>query len=546
MPMQGIFNTISRMWQLQVITLVNRLIYMMQRLPVVGTLISDQTYAAFRTKRTLGAIAVVLMFGAGLLESILYFWGMLALPILLWTEDHATERFALILHMYFCISGVMGAVTSTKVLETNKMKYAAIRLMRIAPTRFMRAVLFHRYTTFYLYQGMAFTLVSLFFNFSIIHVLLVVGIMTFWRVICEFLHLTIFQRRGIVLIQKTWVTSLTMLIALALAYLPLAQWSIPLFGAAIFDQRWFVTIIVLSGTVAGYVLLKHTNYTAAVRAVTNYADPLLNKEIMIADLQQRMIQSKGNNLSGMYSSNHHESEESIQSTLDKTGYEQLHGLFLKRHANLLRVPFRRRLTAIIIVGLILSVLALMFKDHISLDYIGRFTPLLIMAILNLTMGSQICKMLFFHCDMPLMRYAFYRKHAKQHFLLRFKYLLNRNLKLGLCFAAVISVSVLILSEGRNIDTLLAILILIITLAVFFSVHHLLLYYVLQPYTDELDTNHPLFTIVNSLISLGMVVAIFIGPSLWALTASLIVLTVGYLFSALPLVDKYAHHHFRVK
>lgn len=544
--MQGIFNTISRMWQLQVITLVNRLIYFMQRLPVVGTFIREQTYAAFRAKRTLGAIAVILMFGAGLLESILYFWGMLALPILLWTEDHHTERFALILHMYFCISGLMGAVTSAKVLETNKMKYTAIKLMRIAPTRFMRAILFHRYATFSLYQGIAFTLVALYFNFSIIHVLLVVGSMTFWKVLCEFLHLALFQRRGIVLIQKTWVTGLTMIIALALAYLPLTQWSIPLFGAAIFDQRWFVTIIMLSGTVAGYVLLKHTDYTAAVREVTNYADPMLNKEIMIADLQQRMIQSTGNDLSLLSTSNPGVVEQSTQSNLDKKGYKQMHALFMKRHISLLRAPFRRRIIAIIILGLVLSVLALIFKDHISLDYMGRFTPLLILVMLNLTVGSQICKVLFFHCDMPLMRYAFYRKHAKLHFLLRFKYIISTNLKLGLCFAAVISVSVLIISEGRNIDTLLAIWILIITLAVFFSVHHLLLYYVLQPYTAELETNNPLFTIVNSLISLGMVVSIFIGLTLWVLAASLIVLTIGYLFSALPLVNKYAHHHFKVK
>ncbi|MGF6355072.1 hypothetical protein ABIE27_002986 [Paenibacillus sp. 4624] len=544
--MQGIFNTVSRMWQLQVITLVNRLIYMMQRLPVVGTLIRDQTYAAFRTKRTLGAIAVILMLGAGLLESILYFWGMLALPILLWTQDHHTERFALILHMYFCISGVMGAVTSAKVLETNKMKYTAIRFMRIAPTRFMRAVMFHRYTTFFVYQGMAFALVSVFFNFSMIHTLLVVGIMTFWRILCEFLHLEIFQRKGIVLIQKTWATILTMLIALALAYLPLTPWSIPLFGAVIFEQRWLMTIIVLSGTVAGYILLKHKDYTAAVRAVTTYADPLLNKEIMIADLQQRMIQSKGNDLSELSTSNPRVVEQRTQSTLDKKGYEQLHGLFLKRHANLLRVPFRRRLIATMILGLLLSVLALIFKDHISLDYIGRFTPLLILAMLNLTVGSQICKVLFFHCDMPLMRYSFYRKDAKPHFLLRLKYLLSNNLKLGLCFAAVISVSILILTEGRNVGSHLAIWIMIITLAVFFSLHHLVLYYVLQPYTAELDTNHPLFTIVNSLISLGIVVAVFLGPTLWVLTATLIVLTVAYLFSAVPLVSKYAPNHFRVK
>ncbi|WP_308721751.1 hypothetical protein [Paenibacillus polysaccharolyticus] len=544
--MQGIFNTVSLMWQLQVITLVNCLIYFMQRLPVVGPLISDQTYAAFRAKRTLGAVAVVLMFGAGLLESLIYFCGMLALPILLWTEDHYTDRFVLALHMYFCISGVMGAVTGAKVLETNKMKYTAIKLMRIAPTRFMRAILFHRYTTFFLYQGIAFTLVSLFFNFSISHVLLVVGIMTCWRVLCEFLHLAIFQQKGIVLIQKTWATSLTMLIALALAYLPLTQWSIPLFGATILDQRWFVTIIVLSGTVAGYILLKHTEYAAAVRAVTNNADPLLNTELMIADLQQRMIQSKGSDLSQPSSTNLHVIEQSVQNTVNKKGYEQMHDLFVKRHSNLLLAPFHRRLIAIMIIGLLLSCLAFIFKDHISLNEVERFTPLLILAMLSLTVGSQICKMLFYHCDIPLMRYAFYRKDAKQHSLLRFKYILSTNLKLGLCFAAVTSVPVLILSEGRNIDSLLAIWILIITLAVFFSVHHLLLYYVLQPYTAELDTNHPLFTIMNTLISLSIVVAIFLGTALWLLTAAIIVLTVGYLFSAVPLVSKYAHHHFRVK
>ena len=176
----------------------------------------------------------------------------------------------------------------------------------------------------------------------------------------------------------------------------------------------------------------------------------------------------------------------------------------------------------------------------------RFIPLLVLAMLNLTVGSQICKILFFHCDMPLMRYGFYRKNAKQHFLLRLRSVFSMNLKLGLCFASVISVSILILTEGRNIDSLLAIWILIITLAVFFSLHHLLFYYVLQPYTAELETINPLFTIANSLISLSMVIAIFVGPALWVFTAALAVLTAAYFFSAAPLISKYAPNHFRVK
>ncbi|WP_339255347.1 hypothetical protein MKZ12_15795 [Paenibacillus sp. FSL R5-0713] len=542
--MQEMFSTISRMRQLQIITLVNRLIYFMQRIPVVGRLISEQTYAAFRTKRILGAIAVILMFVAGLLESLLYIGGMLALPIFLWTEGYnTTERFALLLHMYFCISGVMAGMTSAKVLESNKLKYTAVRLMRIVPTKFMRAGLFYRYTTFFLYQGIAFSLVSWFFDFSISHALLIVGVMTIWRVMSEVIHLAIFRWKGTILIQKTWIMGLVMILTLTAAYLPLTSLSIPLGGAVILDQRWLVTLILLSGTVAGYILLKHTDYTAAVRAVTNQADPLLNTEIMMANLQQKMVQSKDHEHSSDSSAYLH---DRLQPSLDKRGYEQIHNLLFTRHDHLVHLPFRRRLTAIMIIGLLLSFLALIFRDHVSLNTVERFTPILIMAMLSLTIGREVCKGLFYHCDMQLMRYSFYRKHAKQHFRLRFRSVLSLNLKLGACLAAVLSISILVLSEGKDISTLLAIWFMTMTLSIFFSVHHLLVYYVFQPYTTELDTNNPLFTLVNSLISLGFVITMFLGPTLWVLTVVLIVLTVGYLFSAVPVVSKYAQNNFRVK
>lgn len=78
--MQGIFNAISRMRQLQVIMLVNRIIYLMQKIIYVGRFFSEQTYAAFRTKRIIGAIAVVLMLVGGLLEILLYLGECLHCP----------------------------------------------------------------------------------------------------------------------------------------------------------------------------------------------------------------------------------------------------------------------------------------------------------------------------------------------------------------------------------------------------------------------------------------------------------------------------------
>lgn len=199
-----------------------------------------------------------------------------------------------------------------------------------------------------------------------------------------------------------------------------------------------------------------------------------------------------------------------------------------------------------IIGILLPLLVLIFKDHLSLNSIERYSPLIIMVMLNMTVGGQICKALFYHVDKPLMRYPFYRQHAKKHFLLRFRSILRINLKLGSCLAAVISVSILVLTGGQDISLLLPIWVITIALAVFFSVHHLLLYYVIQPYTTELETNSPLFSFVNGLVSLSFVVAMFLGPTLWGLTAVITVLTLAYLSSAVFLVSKYAQNNFRVR
>jgi hypothetical protein len=336
---------------------------------------------------------------------------------------------------------------------------------------------------------------------------------------------------------------LIMLLSLTAAYLPLTPLNIPLLGMMILDQVWLVILIGLSGLVAGYVLLKHTDFTAAVRAVTNHADPLLNAEIMIANLEQQMVQSKDKDYSKDSSSNLHDRG---QIAFEEKGYKQIHNLLVARHDQLLRVPFRRRLLAIMIIGLLLSFLALIFRDNVSLSSLERYTPILILAMLSLTIGREVCKGLFYHCDMHLMRYSFYRKHAKQHFRLRFRSLLLLNLKLGACLATVLSVSILVLSEGKDTSTLLPIWLMTMALSVFFSVHHLLVYYVFQPYTIELETNNTLFTLVNSLISLGFVITMFLSPTLWGLVAVLTVLTVGYVLSAVPIVSKYAQYNFRVK
>ncbi|MEK3904775.1 hypothetical protein [Paenibacillus sp. FSL R7-0179] len=181
-----------------------------------------------------------------------------------------------------------------------------------------------------------------------------------------------------------------------------------------------------------------------------------------------------------------------------------------------------------------------------LTQLERYIPFIILAMFQLTMGNQLCRALFRHCDLPLMRYSFYRKDALQHFRLRLRWLLGRNILIGAGLAAVLSVFILIVAEGSFHPNLLPVWLLTLALAVIFSVHHLLLYYLLQPYTPDMTTSNPWFTLLNSLGSIGFLAAFLLRPAPWGLTITIFLLALVYFISAIPLVSRYSGSRFSVK
>lgn len=537
--MTEMLNTVVRMWQLQLAILVNKLIFYARRLPLIGSFITERAYGAAQAKRRAGGIAIVLILLGGLAESLLYFGVLLVLPIRLWTDDWALdERSALFIHMYFCMSVVLAGVSSAKVLESNKMKYTAVRLMRITPTRYMRAVLVNRYITFLVYQWIAMMVTAGSLGISAIQALLLVGVVSLWRILCELLHLWLFRRSQIILVKKTGIVSVVMLITLAAAYLPFTGlMDVPMFGGSVLTQPLLLVFLLLSGLAAGYILLHRTNYTDAVRAVTRLDDPLLNMERMLMDIQQKSAQVQAD----------HTSDRSGHFPVaGKRGYVYLHSVFVKRHRGLVTAPLYKRLVIICVIGILLTVSALIFADQLSIAPLERYISFIILAMFQLTLGNQLCRMLFHHCDLPLMRYSFYRRDAAQHFRLRLRWLLGRNMLIGSGLAAVLSMFILIITGGKFHSFLPPVWLLTLALSVFFSVHHLLLYYLLQPYTSDMTTGNPWYTLLNSLGSIGFLIAFLLRPVPWVLAVTIASLTVMYLISAIRMVSRYAAIRFKLK
>ena len=168
------------------------------------------------------------------------------------------------------------------------------------------------------------------------------------------------------------------------------------------------------------------------------------------------------------------------------------------------------------------------------------------AMSFLTVGETTCRAMFYHCDISLTRYSFYRSAAYEHFMIRLRKMIGQNMQI----AAVTGGALTLLSFTSGGDLLqwdtVRLWLSIIGLAVFFTIHHLFLYYIFQPYSTDLNVKNPLYFIVSMVVSAACGAAVFIPLPPVIFTSVILMLTLVYLVVAAVSVRKYAHRTFRVK
>ena len=87
---------------------------------------------------------------------------------------------------------------------------------------------------------------------------------------------------------------------------------------------------------------------------------------------------------------------------------------------------------------------------------------------------------------------------------------------------------------------------VLMLSVFFTVHHLFMYYVFQPYSEEMNIKNPFFRAINLAMYVISYICLQVQTGGLAFTAGVLIVTVAYTVIALVLVYRYAPKTFRVK
>lgn len=535
-------DTLNVIVNLHVSSFANRFIYYLQRLPWIGRRIGDEAYSGLGWKRAAAIASSVLVVLWGFLSHMLYVGLLVYLPVVLWGNDLSPDRQAsLFWHIFFMLSFVVAGISSARVLEPKRGKYVAVKLMRLPATRYMRVTLGYRYVAFLIQLTPALLLFASLLGASPINGLLAAVAVVLWRVFCEYAHLALYRRTGTVLIKQTALVWLVVFAGYAAAFAPFFTDVVPVFGGQLLFSLPFMLVCLLLGVFCGVVLASRTDYTDAVDAATRRDDPLLNLGQMMAEARSSAVKAKESDYTQAAL------EEVSSAHQHKEGYAYINAIFFSRHRSLIREPFYKRMAIAGGLGAILILVALLNPERAGtlLSVAESLLPGWIIVMSLLTVGEHMCKSLFYHCDLKLLRYSFYRRDAIKHFRIRLGRMLVMNLAIAVLVAIAFTLAAA-LAGSFITQPVLLMWICVISLSVFFTVHSLLLYYIFQPYTSDLNTKNPLFFLFSWLVS-GLTAASFImQPDPVVFTIVVAAVSLVYLAVSFTLVRKYAPRNFRVK
>lgn len=238
------------------------------------------------------------------------------------------------------------------------------------------------------------------------------------------------------------------------------------------------------------------------------------------------------------------------------GFRFLNDLFIKRHRRLLwgsviKITVGTAIAIVLASVVIYVELKMLDGDPSEALIRGLYTTKLssfpfILYFIN--RGARISQTMFANCDSSLLMFGFYKtpKSILTMFRLRIMSMVKLNLLPAFLLAAF-GVVVLAITGGEDyrFQYLLTFLSIMLT-SVFFSVHHLALYYLMQPYTSEYKIKSKGYNIVSATVYFVCWMLFNNNAPAKIFAPAAAVVTVIYIVVSCALVYKYAPKTFRIK
>ena len=506
---------------------VNTFIYALKSIPGIRKLLPDKLYQSKALKIIGNIISILLEIINIFLGKFLY----LLLMIVSLVSLYETPKNTTFIHILFFLS-IIGAFLNTYMFNPTKDKYYAMFIMRMDAKKYSLSNYF--YAIIKVFIG--------FLPFTILFGLL--SDVPLWlcfilplfiastKIIVSAYSLSLYEKKGIIInenkpVKYIWIlTSVFLLLAYGLPYLKITM---PIEIAVI-----IMLVSIFFGLFCLRYLLRFNKYREMYKQVLTSTN--MNAVANANQITKETVLS----------------QISIDKKLtsNKKGFAYFNDLFIKRHSKLLLKSAKRVSAASAIVLAIILLITTMNQDiktsvnNMLLTYLPYFV--FIMYLIN--RGESVTRAMFMNSDHSMLTYAFFRK--PEAILKLFKERLKSIILINLLPATVIGLGlplILLLTGGTgNPLNYFVLFISIIAMSIFFSVHHLIIYYLLQPYNINSETKNTTYTIVSILTYVVCYYMIDLRLPTLSFGLATIIFAIAYSLISLFLVYKFAPKTFKIR
>lgn len=460
---------------------VNSIIYSIKQLPIIKKILPDSLYKNRGLKIFANIISILVEVIGIFIGKLLYIVLMIFSVLQLYKTNNADTFLHIFMFLTLC-----GALLNTYMFNPTKDKYYAMILMNMDAKK---------YTLSNYYYSMLKVIIG-FLPFTIIFGLMV-GIplwlclilpifVVFSKMIVSYYSIYKFKKTKKATNENIPTKIVWGLIGILLA----VGYGIPVLGFTI-NIPIFLVIFIIFAILGIISFIKINNFTQYKRM---YKQILTNENVYVVQ-NQTSTQIIKDSVSKQI-------EYNEKYTSNKNGFAFFHELFVKRHRKILTEAVKKQFVIILIV-FIATIIGIWlnndFKERINgilMEYLPYFV--FIMYILN--RGTTVTQAMFMNCDHSMLSFRIYRtpKVLLGVFKERLKTLITINL-----FPAVeigLGLTLLLFLTGGTDNNLnyVILLISIIAMSIFFSVHYLVMYYLLQPYNVNTEMKSSTYRVVQAI------------------------------------------------
>ena len=229
-----------------------------------------------------------------------------------------------------------------------------------------------------------------------------------------------------------------------------------------------------------------------------------------------------------------------------SGMTYLNALLFDRYKKVLYKKVRNWVLSLVVILVALEALRYYLGPFELTDAILlRFLPFSFMIMYIASSGKVVAQMVFVNCDISMLHYPFYRE-AKT-IIAGFNYRFWQICKLNLIFACSLFLTIMVLGRfAFSMETILLTALLLISLTALFSFHDLFIYYILQPFTKDMEVINPVYKFLSGALYwvAYLNIKLDLGSHLYILLISLAM--IAYVSIGYWILLKKAPQTFRLK